>query len=200
MKNNRRSFLKSVGLSSGAFFFSPDLGMMNSREMIENKVHATGLDAYRTTELDVDVCVIGGGISGICAALSAARNGSSVVFMQDRSRLGGNASSEIRMHISGSSVLSTVWREIGILEEMVLDDAVMNPQTAYPMWDYVMYNKVITEPNITLLLDTMMYDAESDNGTITSVRAFSSQTEEIFIVRATHFADCTGDGTLGALV
>lgn len=200
MKNNRRSFLKSVGLSSGALFFSPELGMMNSREMIENELKSKGLDIYRTTELDVDVCVVGGGIAGMCAAIAAARNGSSVVLMQDRSRLGGNASSEIRMHISGSSVLRTVWREIGILEEMVLDDAVMNPQTAYPIWDFVMYDKIISEPNITLLLDTMMYDAESNNDQITSVRAFSSQTEEIFIVRARHYADCTGDGTLGAVV
>src|SRR5690606_38370152 len=174
--------------------------VMNSRELIENKLNAEGLEIYRTTEMTVDVCVVGGGISGICAAIAAARNGSKVVLIHDRSQLGGNASSEIRMHISGSSVLRTVWREIGLLEEMVLDDAVMNPQTAYPLWDYVMYNKIITEPNITLLLDTMMYDAESENETITSIRAFSSQTEEIFIVRATHFADCTGDGTLGALV
>lgn len=200
MKNNRRSFLKSVGLSSGAFFFSPDLGLMTSKEMVENELKAKGLDVYRTTEMDVDVCVVGGGIAGMCAALAAARNGSSVVLMQDRSRLGGNASSEIRMHISGSSVLRTVWRETGLLEEMVLDDAVMNPQMAYPLWDFVMYDKIISEPNITLLLDTMMFDAEYTNDRITSVRAFSSQTEEIFIVRAKHYADCTGDGTLGAVV
>ena len=200
MKNNRRSFLKSVGLSSGAIFFSPELGLVNRRELVENELKAKGLDVYRTTELDVDICVVGGGIAGMCAAIAAARNGSTVVLIHDRSRLGGNASSEIRMHISGSSVLRTVWREIGILEEMVLDDAVMNPQTAYPLWDFVMYDKVISEPNITLLLDTMMYDAESSNDRVTSVRAFSSQTEEIFIVKAKHYADCTGDGTLGAVV
>ena len=198
--NNRRSFLKSVGLGSGALFFSPDLGVMNSRELIENKLNAEGLGIYRTTEMTVDVCVVGGGISGICAAIAAARNGSKVVLIHDRSNLGGNASSEIRMHISGSSVLRTVWREIGILEEMVLDDAVMNPQVAYPLWDFVMYNKVYSEPNITLLLDTMMYDADYKNNTIESVRAFSSQTEEIFIIKASHFADCTGDGTLAAVV
>lgn len=200
MNNKRRTFLKSVGLGSGAFFFSPELGIMNRREGIEEMLKTKGLEIYRNSKIEVDIAIIGGGLSGMCAAIAAARNGSSVVLVHDRSRLGGNASSEIRMHVSGSSALKTVWREIGILEEMMLDDAVTNPQGAYPIWDFVMYNKVISEPNITLLLDTMMYDAESENNSITSVKAFSSQTEELFDIRAKYFADCTGDGTLAALV
>lgn len=200
MKNKRRTFLKSVGLGSGAFFFSPELGLKTSREMIEHKLKAEGQDVYRRTELETDIAIIGGGLSGMCAAIAAARNGSSVVLVHDRSRLGGNASSEIRMHVSGSSYFETVWRETGILEEMMLDDAVTNPQWAYPLWDFVMYNKIISEPNITLLLDTIMFDADAQNNTIQSVQAFSSQTEELFDVRAKHFADCTGDGTLAALV
>ena len=42
-----------------------------------------------------DVCVVGGGLAGLSAAVSAARHGASVVLMQDRPVLGGNASSEI---------------------------------------------------------------------------------------------------------
>ena len=49
-----------------------------------------------------DVCVIGGGIGGMFAAISAARNGAKVVLMHDRPVLGGNASSEVRMWISGA--------------------------------------------------------------------------------------------------
>ena len=49
-----------------------------------------------------DLCVVGGGISGMCAAISAAREGLQVVLMQERPVLGGNASSEIRMWICGS--------------------------------------------------------------------------------------------------
>ncbi|WP_236974633.1 FAD-dependent oxidoreductase [Membranihabitans maritimus] len=197
---NRRSFLKSVGIGSGALFFNPEMGFCKSSELVKEELENNGVDVYREKEYDVDIAVIGGGISGICAAIAAARNGSSVVLIHDRSRLGGNASSEIRMHVSGSSVLETVWREVGILEEMMLDDSVTNPQNAYPMWDFVMYNKVISEPNITLLLDTMMYEAEAENNVISSVKAFCSQTEELYTVKANHFADCTGDGTLAALV
>lgn len=61
--------------------------------------------------------------------------------------MGGNASSEIRMHISGASVMGgKPWRETGILEELVLTEAVTNPQRSFEMWDLFLYDKVISEP------------------------------------------------------
>ena len=50
----------------------------------------------------VDLCVVGGGLSGMCAAIAAARHGAKVLLMQDRPVLGGNASSEIRMWVCGA--------------------------------------------------------------------------------------------------
>ena len=52
-------------------------------------------------EVRCELCVIGGGISGFCTAIAAAREGISVVLVHDRPVLGGNASSEIRMSIGG---------------------------------------------------------------------------------------------------
>ena len=48
-------------------------------------------------EHEADLCVVGGGLAGTCAAVAAARRGIRVVLMQDRPVLGGNASGEIRM-------------------------------------------------------------------------------------------------------
>src|SRR5690349_18867679 len=62
---------------------------------VADEPHMTRVD------LECDVFVAGGGLAGICAAISAARNGSKVILVQDRSRLGGNASSEVRMHPMG---------------------------------------------------------------------------------------------------
>ncbi|MCQ2449817.1 MAG: FAD-dependent oxidoreductase, partial [Clostridia bacterium] len=53
-------------------------------------------------EHNVDLCVVGGGLAGTCAAISAARNGLKVVLMQDRPVLGGNASGELRMWVCGA--------------------------------------------------------------------------------------------------
>ena len=54
-------------------------------------------------EREYQVVVVGGGISGVCAALASARHGAQTALIQDRPVLGGNASSEIRMHICGAN-------------------------------------------------------------------------------------------------
>ena len=51
---------------------------------------------------EFDVCVIGGGMAGVCAAIAAARNGAKTAIVQDRPVFGGNASSEVRMWICGA--------------------------------------------------------------------------------------------------
>ena len=68
----------------------------------------------------VDLCIVGGGMAGICVAMAAARHGIKVALMQDRPVLGGNASSEIRMWICGAQGLSN--RETGILEELQMEN------------------------------------------------------------------------------
>ncbi|WP_339705984.1 FAD-dependent oxidoreductase [uncultured Kriegella sp.] len=204
----RRDFMKALGLGSGTFLMSPITLFGNSTEdeiqkFIANngkdpKDFTIDKDVYHKKEYKTDILIAGGGMAGICAALAAARNGSKVILMQDRSRLGGNASCEIRMHISGASQLKQVWRETGILEELVLTEAVTNPQRSYEMWDYVLYDKLVSEENITLLLDTALYDAEVVDGQIKKVWGLCSPTEEISIITADFFADCTGDATLAA--
>ena len=105
-----------------------------------------------------DFCVVGGGLSGICAAIAAARSGSKVVLIHDRPVLGGNASSEIRMWISGASGSNN--RETGLIEEIELVSLWRNPDKNYHIWDSILYEKVKFEPNITLLLNCSVCDAE----------------------------------------
>lgn len=154
-------------------------------------------------EIHTDLVVIGGGLSGVCAAIAAARNGAKVVLVQDRSVLGGNASSEIKMHVVGADCHGTRpgARESGIIEELKLEDAARNPHRSYSQWDLLLYEKVIAEPNITLLLDTDCVGCEiaTSKGArrITAVRAVRNCTEDTFTLRAPFFADCSGDGRLG---
>ncbi|MFO1451813.1 MAG: FAD-dependent oxidoreductase [Opitutaceae bacterium] len=152
--------------------------------------------------LSADFVVVGGGLAGVCAALAAARNGSRVVLIQDRSVLGGNASSEVKMHIVGADCHGTRpgARESGLIEELKLEDAARNPHRSYSQWDLLLYEKVILEPNVTLLLDTDCVGCELDRTAggrrITAVKAVRQSTEDSFTISAPFFADCSGDGRL----
>jgi hypothetical protein len=150
-------------------------------------------------DLDCDVLVAGGGLAGVLAAVSAARHGARVVLVQDRSRLGGNSSSEIKMHVVGANNHKSRpgWREGGLLEEFRLDDAANNPQRCWELWDLLLYDKVVSEPNITLLLETALYTAEVKDGMIQRVQARCDRTEHIYRIAAKLFCDCTGDSRLG---
>lgn len=148
----------------------------------------------RTVELESDVFVAGGGLAGVCAALSAARHGSRVVLVQDRSRLGGNASSEIKMHPLGSQF---GFREGGIIEELCLENAYNNEQNAWEIWDLMLYDKVIRESRIKLLLDTSLYRAEMKGNEISSVWARCDKTEMLYHIRSHIYIDATGDARLG---
>lgn len=156
-----------------------------------------------THTLETDLLVAGGGIAGVCCALAAARLGTRVILCQDRSVLGGNASSEVRMHIvgatglSGGDELQNELREGGIIEELRLDLAVQNPQRSPALMDLILYDKCRREPNLTLHLNTTVVSAVVEDGLIREVRAERPSTEDAFIIRAKTFVDCTGDGRLG---
>ncbi len=86
-----------------------------------------------------DFVVVGGGMSGIGAAIAAARRGVKTALIHDRPVLGGNASSEIRMHICGADHHMAVSnaRETGIIEEILLENKRRNPEMVYPIFDSV---------------------------------------------------------------
>ncbi|MBC2593485.1 FAD-dependent oxidoreductase [Ruficoccus amylovorans] len=104
------------------------------------------------TNLHCDLLVAGGGLSGTCCALAAARLGARVILCQDRPVLGGNASSEIRMHIVGANGLHAgladclETREGGIIEEIRLEQAVRNPQRSPHLMDLMLYELCRAEP------------------------------------------------------
>jgi hypothetical protein len=148
-----------------------------------------------------DFCVVGGGMAGICAAIAAARHGARVVLINDRPVLGGNSSSEIRVHIQGASRHGKRKnaRETGIIEELQLENVRRNPQRSFSMWDLVLYDKVFAEPNITLLLNASVQDATTWQDRVDSVRAWQTTTQTWLTVRAKMFADCSGDSVLAPL-
>ena len=143
---------------------------------------------------EADFVVVGGGLSGVCAAIAAARHGASVILVQDRPVLGGNCSSEMRMGILGAHGDDN--KEAGLLEELQLRNFHYNPLMRYTLWDDVMLSAVVCEPKITLLLNTSVEAVEMDGGRIAAVRAWNSNAYTRWTLRGRHFADCSGDGIL----
>ena len=158
-----------------------------------------------TVHLSCDLCVVGGGMSGMAAAISAAREGLKVVLMHERPMLGGNASSEIRMWICGAHGKDN--RETGLLEEISLENMYRNPTKSYAVWDTVLYDFVRREANIQLLLNCTCIDAKVDTGTyphgrdrrIVSVTGYQMTTQRFIEVEAKFFSDCSGDSILAPL-
>lgn len=155
--------------------------------------------------IDCDLCVVGGGMAGITAAISAAREGLKVVLMHERPVLGGNASSEIRMWICGAQGRDN--RETGILEEIALENLYRNPTKSYAIWDTVLYDFIRREENITLLLNCTCMDASVEKGKfkynrdtkINTVTGYQMTTQCFYEVKARLFCDSSGDSILAPL-
>jgi hypothetical protein len=210
---NRRHFLSLAGAATGYSVMVRVDGLAGTpptREEISNAFDAvappvSGAERFAgephmtLVDLSCDVFVSGGGMAGVCAAIAAARNGAKVVLIQDRSRLGGNASSEVKMHIVGADIHGgrPGWREGGLIEEFRLDDAANNPHRSWELWDLLLYDKVKSEPNVTLLLDSPLFAAETKDGLIQQVMVRCDKTEHLYRIRSRLFLDCTGDCRLG---
>lgn len=158
----------------------------------------------RTEHITCDLSIVGGGMAGTCCAITAARAGLRVTLIQDRPILGGNASSEVRLWILGATSHmgnNNRWaREGGVIDEILVENMYRNPEGNPLVFDTILLEKVVSEPGITLLLNTAVFEADkSGPDTIQAVRAFCSQNSTLYEVHAPLFCDASGDGILGFL-
>ena len=149
---------------------------------------------YDNKTLQADVIVIGGGLAGMCAAVSSARNGAKTILVQDRPMPGGNSSSEIRMWICGSQ--DSDFREGGLLEELKLANYYYNPTLKYTLWDHVMRDFLESEPNLECYFNTTVLDCVCEDNKISSVLAWGLTDYIVYEIRGKLFIDCSGDSIL----
>jgi hypothetical protein len=151
-----------------------------------------------------DFAVIGGGFAGICAALSAARNGLKVALIQDRPVLGGNASSEVRVWPEGKTRQDPFSHIGDIVEEIAPDpaqpvNASKNALAGEYYGDDRKIKAVRDEPRISLMTGEHAVAVETQKERITAVIIQNNLTSLQKRIKAKFFADCTGDATVGYL-
>jgi hypothetical protein len=175
-----------------------------------------------------DLVVVGGGMAGCSAALTAARLGCKVALIQNRPALGGNNSSEVRVGLSGLIYkepyknLGKSVDEIGSVGHWELYEANLDPESprsknileiiarnpekkihnAGPASNYGDEKKkevIENEPNINLFLSTHVFKADKDGDRIITVYGKNILSGRETKFRGSLFADCTGDANLGYL-
>ncbi len=151
-----------------------------------------------------DVCVVGAGLAGICAALAAARHGAHTALVDDRPVPGGCSSSEIRVPPCGAGYFNPWATETGIVHELIVEDRARNHAPvgygqANAIWDLVLYDACRREPRLDLHLNTCIDRVEmTGKRAIALVTGLQSHSGSRLRVPARVFIDCSGDGCVGA--
>lgn len=162
---------------------------------------ALGLSDQIKETIEYDLVVVGGGMAGTSAAVSAARQGLKVALVQDRPVLGGNASSEVRVWPQGH-VNQEPYPRIGDVVMQLMPDTESdsaNAQAAHVFDDDRKLRVVRAEPNITLFLEQRVNGAHAKDGHIRSVTSQHTRTAERTLIHGRWFLDSTGDGSVGFL-
>ena len=209
----------TMNLSMQPPWDSDKLASFRNREL--NLPRPQKIDTY-------DLVVVGGGIAGCCAAVSAARLGCKVALIQNRPVLGGNNSSEVRVGLSGLINKDPFPRLGNLMDELggvgfwtehdahqdtasersrqILSILDRHPEKMQhnggPASNYEDEKKlrlVEAEPNITLFLNTEVVAVKMKGKKIESVIGRNIESGQTQCFKGSFFADCTGDGTLGFL-
>ncbi len=175
-------------------FAPPNAG----EQMAAFRSQALGLSSKPKDAGNFDLVVVGGGISGSCAAVSAARLGLQVALIQNRPVLGGNNSSEVRVHLGGEINLPP-YPAIGNVVKELDSGHQGNARPAQFYDDNRKMGVVQAEKNIHLFVNMHAFKVEKQGGRIVAVVAKHIINGSEFSFRAPLFVDCTGDGTLGYL-
>ena len=159
---------------------------------------ALGLEQKPETKGPYDLVVVGGGYSGMGAALAAARMGLSVALIQDRPVLGGNGSSEVRVWAMGL-VRRGKYPRIGEIIEEFADHAKKSPGTYEEFGDAKKEQIVRAEPKIDLYLNTHAFAVDRQGDRLESVTCLDTRTSRELEFTGRFFCDATGHATIGHL-
>ena len=149
-----------------------------------------------------DVVVVGSGLAGICAAVSAAREGSTVRLIEARSCLGGRIGKEIQFAYDFQGTTNFAYqRETGLLDEIKTAIYKENREGNYCGQERALTSWIIKEDRLELFLETQLFEVKKNTAgdKIESIIAISNGHGGRIIFRAPYFIDCSGTGVLSQL-
>jgi hypothetical protein len=155
--------------------------------------------------MQYQVVVVGGGLAGFCAAVAAARLGVKTCILQNRPVFGGNSSSEVRVTPHGAAAFHAYARETGIISELLIEERALNHEEIFEngwtnsVWDMVLYNMAQQTPNLTIYVNTEVFDVVKKGRKIEAVKARVLNAETELLIAGETFIDCSGDGIVAAL-
>jgi len=181
------------------FTADPDFTPPNAgEEMAAFRRKALGLPDTPPDAGDFDLIVVGGGISGTCTAVSAARLGLQVALIQNRPVLGGNNSSEVRVHLGGKINLPPYPALGDIVNE--LDSGYHGNARQGSYYDDQKKLRVVEgEKSLHLFVNMHAFKVEMSGSRIVAVIAKHIRNSKELRFAAPVFADCTGDASIGSL-
>lgn len=145
-----------------------------------------------------DFVIVGAGMSGLCAAIAAARLGLKVALVQDRYILGGNNSSEVRVGLGGQ-INMPPYPSLGYILNEIGPDRIGNARGAHHYQDWKKWDVIAAEPNISLFAGYTVVDAEMADGKIVAVTAVEATEQTRIRISGDLFSDCTGDAHLAVM-
>ncbi len=184
-----------------AIYFTTEAGKMppsDIKELEAFRRKALGLPDEAPVEGKYDLVVVGAGIAGMSAAVSAGRLGCKVALINDRPVVGGNNSSEIRVHLGGRIEEGT-YKELGGLQKEFGPEKGGNAQPAEYYEDQKKMDWLAGEKNVSLFLNYRAIGVTKEGDKITSVVVKHIESGKELKFEAPLFSDCTGDWTIGYL-
>ncbi|MBI5442503.1 MAG: FAD-dependent oxidoreductase [Deltaproteobacteria bacterium] len=186
--------LDALLLTTDPNFLPPDSA--SGTEWLRGEL--SGVDPTPADAGTYDLVVAGGGLAGTLAAVAAARNGLRVALLQTRPVLGGNAAEEVGVRPEGAGSSNVEARETGLVEEVSRIAYSAAPGGGRLGYDGALHVLCEGEPNLQVHLNTRVYDVELAEGRIAALIAADTVTGQRRRFWGALFADCTGDGVVGA--
>jgi len=163
---------------------------------------------YRTD--DFDIVVVGGGFSGVAAAIAAAREGASVLIADKNGGLGGTAICASVVPFMrywyfpepGETAADRHYINNGLFRE-ILDGmselgGFSEPATHFnPEILKIVLDRMCKKHGVTVLYHAFLFDVKKDGRSITE--AYFSTSAGTYTARAKIFIDASGDGNLAFL-